>query len=62
MPEWLQGFAQNQPFTPIIETVRALLDGTDASRYGWLALAWLAGFLIAGYVTSMLLFRRRVAK
>ena len=62
MPAWLQGFAQNQPFTPIIETVRALLAGTDASPYGWLALAWLTGFLAAGYVASMLLFRRRVAK
>lgn len=62
MPGWLQGFSKNQPFTPIIETVRALLNGTDASPYGWLALAWLAGFLAVGWVASVLLFRRRVAK
>ena len=28
MPVWLQWFAQYQPFTPFIETVRGLLLGT----------------------------------
>jgi ABC-2 type transport system permease protein len=61
MPAWLQGFAEYQPFTPIIETLRALLMGTSTSEHLLPALAWLVGFLVAGYVASMLLFRRRVA-
>jgi ABC-2 type transport system permease protein len=60
MPAWLQGFADNQPFTPIIETLRALLNGTNPGADGWAAVAWLGGFLIAGFVASVLLFRRRV--
>jgi ABC-2 type transport system permease protein len=62
MPTWLQGFAHNQPFTPIIETLRSLLNGSDASVYAPAAIAWLGGILIVGFVASMILFRRRVAR
>jgi ABC-2 type transport system permease protein len=62
MPAWLQGFAHNQPFTPIIETLRDLLSGKDPQQYGWAALAWLIGILIVGYALSLVLFRRRVAR
>jgi ABC-2 type transport system permease protein len=60
MPVWLQGFADNQPFTPIIETLRSLLNGTTPTN-GWFALAWLVGFLLVSLVASIVLFRRRVA-
>ena len=60
MPPWLQGFAKNQPFTPIIETLRQLLGGVPVTS-GWSALAWLLGFLAAGFAASMILFRRRTA-
>jgi ABC-2 type transport system permease protein len=62
MPDWLQGFAHNQPFTPIIETLRDLLNNRDASAYGWAAIAWLVGILVVGYVASIALFRKRVAR
>jgi ABC-2 type transport system permease protein len=60
MPAWLQGFADNQPFTPIIETLRSLLGGTTPTN-GWWALAWLVGILLVSLVASVVLFRRRVA-
>jgi ABC-2 type transport system permease protein len=60
MPVWLQGFADNQPFTPIIETLRSLLNGTTPTN-GWWALAWLVGILLVSLVASIVLFRRRVA-
>jgi ABC-2 type transport system permease protein len=60
MPAWLHGFATTEPFTPIIETMRALLNNTSPGGNGWLALVWLAGVLVAGYVGSLILFRRRV--
>ena len=60
MPAWLHGFAQAQPFTPIIETIRSLLNDGNPGANGWLALAWLGGVLIVGYVASLMLFRRRV--
>jgi ABC-2 type transport system permease protein len=60
MPTWLHGFANTQPFTPIIETMRSFVNGTSPGSNGWLALAWLGGFLVVGYVLSIILFRRRI--
>jgi ABC-2 type transport system permease protein len=60
MPAWLHGFANGQPFTPIIETMRALVNDTSPGTNGWLALAWLGGVLVVGYIASLILFRRRV--
>jgi ABC-2 type transport system permease protein len=62
MPEWLRGFAEHQPFTPIIETLRSLLSGEGTGSSGWLALAWLAGVLVVSYLASTLAYRRRTAK
>ena len=59
MPQWLQWFAQYQPFTPFIETVRALLLGTDP---GWnlpLALGWALVLTVIGYVWSMAIYERK---
>jgi ABC-2 type transport system permease protein len=60
MPTWLQGFAKTEPFTPITETMRALLSNLSPGTNGWLAIAWLGGVLVVGYVSSLLLFRRRI--
>ena len=59
MPSWLQGFAEHQPVTPVIETLRGLLLGgpTDAPT----ALAWCAAILAASLAASGALFRRRTA-
>jgi ABC-2 type transport system permease protein len=59
MPAGLGWFAQYQPFTPFIETVRALLLGTDP---GWnlvLAVAWSVAFSVGGYVWSLALYERK---
>ena len=40
MPEWLQWIADNQPVTPIIETIRGLLMGTPLGTEPWWALFW----------------------
>jgi ABC-2 type transport system permease protein len=42
MPAGLRWFAEHQPFTPFIETVRALLDGTPLGSNLWLTLGWCA--------------------
>ncbi|MFE3292299.1 ABC transporter permease [Rhodococcus sp. NPDC059234] len=61
MPTWLQWFAENQPVTPVIETVRGLLMGTEIGNSAWLALAWCAAISVVGFVWSTVLYRRRVA-
>ncbi|MFV2143739.1 ABC transporter permease [Isoptericola sp. G70] len=62
MPDWLHGFAENQPFTPIIETVRGLLMGNLETSTLLVACAWLAGFLALSLVAGSLLYRRRTAR
>jgi len=54
----LRGFAENQPFTPIIETMRSLLTlGVPGPRVWW-ALLWSAGIFVAMYVLSIRQFKR----
>ena len=43
MPAGLRWFAEHQPFTPIIETLRGLLTGTAIGSSGVVATAWCAG-------------------
>ena len=50
MPGWLQGFAEYQPFTTFIETIRALLFGRDPGMDLWLALGWAVLLGVGGYL------------
>ena len=52
-------FAEYQPFTPIIESLRSLLAGTPSGGYTAAALAWCAGIGIAGYLWSLSTFSKR---
>ncbi len=61
MPSWLRGFAENQPVTPVIESLRGLLLGGDVGNSPWLALAWSAGLLLIAVALSGVLFRRRAS-
>jgi ABC-2 type transport system permease protein len=58
MPPGLSWFAENQPFTPIIETVRGLLLGTPIGSSGVLAVAWCVGISVVGYLWSRRLYDR----
>jgi ABC-2 type transport system permease protein len=55
----LRAVAANQPVTPITETLRGLLLGTPIGSYGWQALAWCAGLLVAAFTAATILFRHR---
>ncbi|MBD2870353.1 ABC transporter permease [Paenibacillus arenilitoris] len=59
MPAWLQGVANHQPITPVIETIRGLLTGTPVKEHVWWAIGWCAAILVIALVWSMLAFRRR---
>lgn len=58
MPAGLRWFAEYQPFTPIIESLRGLLMGTPLGNDGWLALGWCAVVALGGYLWSRRLFNR----
>jgi ABC-2 type transport system permease protein len=58
MPTWLRWFAEYQPFTPIMETVRGLLVGTAIGNSALLAVAWCAAIALVGYVWAKRLYNR----
>lgn len=62
LPSWLHGFAENQPMTPIIETLRGLLMGSSIGSSAGLAIAWLVGILLVAAVASSTIFTRRTAR
>ncbi|MEO3888973.1 ABC transporter permease [Nonomuraea sp. B5E05] len=61
MPGVLRDFAYNQPATPIIETLRALLLDRPVGSSGAVAAAWLIGVVVISVPVAALLFRRRTA-
>ncbi|RMI33395.1 ABC transporter permease [Nocardia stercoris] len=52
-------FAEYQPFTPIIETIRGLLAGHPSGGTAAAALAWCAGIAVVGYLWSRASFDKR---
>ncbi|MFE7122632.1 ABC transporter permease [Streptomyces sp. NPDC057617] len=60
MPTGVRWFAEYQPFTPIIETLRGLLMGTEIGGSAPAALAWCAGLTLVGYLWARAVFRRGV--
>ena len=58
MPDGLRWFAENQPFTPIIETLRGLLLGTPIGNSGVIAVAWCAAISLLGFLWARRLYER----
>jgi len=52
-------FAEHQPFTPIIETLRGLLTGAPSAGNAIAAAGWCAGIALAGYLWSLSTFKKR---
>ena len=52
-------FAEYQPFTPIIETLRGLLTGQPSGSSAIAAVAWCVGIALVGYVWSLSTFTKR---
>jgi ABC-2 type transport system permease protein len=62
MPPGLRWFAENQPFTPMIDTLRALVSGAPPGSDLWLAIGWCVLISLLGYLWSRRLFLRVPAK
>ena len=59
MTPLLRGFAEHQPMTPIIETMRSLLTDGIPGPDLWVALAWSAGILVFSYTLALSIYRRK---
>lgn len=62
MPTALRIFAENQPFTHVIEAMRAWMVGTPPGDAGWLAFGWCAGITIIAVPVAAWLFRHRTSR
>jgi ABC-2 type transport system permease protein len=61
MPAGLRQFAEYQPFTPVTQTVRGLLNGGPVGTHAMAAVAWSVGIALACYLWSIRLYDRRRA-
>jgi len=61
MPRALRLFAENQPVTPIVETIRALLNCEPVGSDIWIALAWCIGIMIMAWFIAVRAYRRPIA-
>jgi ABC-2 type transport system permease protein len=61
MPGPVRAFADNQPVTSIVNTIRDLLARQPVSTSIWIALAWCLGILIVAYALAMVTYRRKIA-
>jgi ABC-2 type transport system permease protein len=61
MPGPVRWFAEHQPVTSIVNSIRNLFAGQPGGSDIWVALAWCVGILIVAYVFAMAIYRRRIS-
>jgi ABC-2 type transport system permease protein len=61
MPGPVRWFAEHQPITSIVNTLRNLYAEESLGTDGWLALGWSVGLLLAAYGLGMRIYRRTTA-
>ena len=61
MPEPVRAFAENQPVTSVVESIRALLSDQTVGSDLWVALAWCLGVTVVAYLVATRVYNRKVA-
>jgi ABC-2 type transport system permease protein len=61
MPGPVRAFADNQPVTSIVNTIRDLFTKQPVGADIWTALAWCVGILIVAYIFAGISYRRRIS-
>jgi ABC-2 type transport system permease protein len=61
MPGPVRAFAENQPVTSIVNTIRNLFTQQPAGTDIWIALAWCVGILLVAYTFAMATYRRKIS-
>jgi ABC-2 type transport system permease protein len=61
MPGPVRAFAEYQPVTSIVNTIRDLYTQQPVGTDIWIALAWCVGILIAAYSFAMVIYRRKIS-
>jgi ABC-2 type transport system permease protein len=61
MPGPVRAFAEHQPVTPIVNTIRDLYAQQPVGTGIWVALGWCVGILIVAYALAMATYHRKIA-
>jgi ABC-2 type transport system permease protein len=61
MPGPVRAFAENQPVTSIVNTIRDLYAQQPVGTDIWIALAWCVGILVVAYALAMATYHRKIA-
>ncbi|MFF5085162.1 ABC transporter permease [Actinoplanes sp. NPDC000266] len=61
MPAPVKAFAENQPVTSIVNSIRALLDQQPVGNDIWIALAWCVGITVVAYAFAMRAYKRKIS-
>ena len=61
MPGPVRWFAEHQPVTPIVNTLRNLYAGQPVGSDGWIALGWCIGLLAVAYALAIRTYRTKIA-
>jgi ABC-2 type transport system permease protein len=61
MPDAVRAFAENQPVTSIVNTIRDLFAQQPVDSDIWIALAWCVGLLIVAYGVAMASYHRKIS-
>jgi len=62
MTPWLRAFAENQPFTHVIETMRALMIGNSVGDHLWIGVVWCVGIIAVAIPVATYLFRKHAGR
>ena len=60
MPGPVAWFAQHQPVTSIVDTIRALFAQQAVGSEIWIALAWIGGILIVAYAAAIAIYKTKI--
>jgi ABC-2 type transport system permease protein len=60
MPRPVRAFAENQPVTSIVNTIRDLFTQQPVSTDIWIALAWCLGILVIAYALAKVTYHRKI--
>ena len=61
MPGPVRAFAEHQPVTSIVNTIRGLFTQQPVGTDIWIALAWCVGILIVAYIFATISYRRKIS-
>jgi ABC-2 type transport system permease protein len=61
MPGPVRAFAEHQPVTSIVNTIRDLFAQQPVGNDGWTAVAWCLGILVVAYAAATSVYRRKIA-